>query len=154
MVIIGILLTVMVAVIFYQVILRYIFHNANTWSEELARYAMMWIVMLGSPVAFRRHKHISVDLFIEKVPETPRRIITFAMYAVTVYFLCMLFKGGLTMMLNARVQKSPGLHLNMAVMYLSTLVGPVLMTVYVIENLYNEIIAPVLTRRRGGEDTV
>ncbi len=148
MILIGILMGIMVVDIFYQVVLRYVFRNANTWSDELARYSMMWIVMLGSPVVFRRNQHIKVDLFIEKVPPKFRKIIKFTLYVVMIFYLAVLFKGGLTMTINASVQLSPGMELNMAVMYASILIGTVLMILYILENMFKELFAPAAENGR------
>jgi TRAP-type C4-dicarboxylate transport system permease small subunit len=148
---ISFLLAVMVVTIFYQVVLRYIFHSANTWSEELARYSVMWIVMLGGPMATRRHKHITVTLFIEKIPIWPRRAIQLFMYIVMLIFLIVFFRAGLIMSINGTKQFSPGLYLNMGIMYSSTVIGAVLLGIYVIEDMVKTVILPAVEDVRGGK---
>jgi TRAP-type C4-dicarboxylate transport system permease small subunit len=37
----------------FQVVTRYILHNAPVWTEELARYCMVWGGLLGATVAFK-----------------------------------------------------------------------------------------------------
>jgi len=39
----------------YQVIARYLFFSPPIWTEELARYAMVWAGLLGASAAFRAH---------------------------------------------------------------------------------------------------
>lgn len=41
------LMSVMTVVIFVQVVMRYVFHNSLTWSEEFARYCFIWLIYLG-----------------------------------------------------------------------------------------------------------
>ena len=72
--ILGISMAVMVAVIFYQVILRYVFHNSNIWSEELARYLMCYAVLFGAAIAVRKGSHLQVDFLINMLPERARCI--------------------------------------------------------------------------------
>ena len=46
------LLSVMVLAILFQVIARYVFANPPFWTEELARYALIWCGTLGAALAF------------------------------------------------------------------------------------------------------
>jgi TRAP-type C4-dicarboxylate transport system permease small subunit len=46
---------VMVGAAAYQVVARYLFEAPPAWTEELARYAMVWTGMLGASAAFYSH---------------------------------------------------------------------------------------------------
>ena len=48
------MLTLMVLAILFQVVARYVFARPPFWTEELARYAMIWCGMLGAALAFWR----------------------------------------------------------------------------------------------------
>ena len=37
----------MVVIIFLQVVMRYVFNNSLTWSEEIARYIFLWQIWIG-----------------------------------------------------------------------------------------------------------
>src|SRR5205814_1523973 len=50
----GTMIAVMVLAILFQVVARYAFARPPFWTEELARYAMVWAGMLGAAAAFRR----------------------------------------------------------------------------------------------------
>ncbi|GAJ01698.1 unnamed protein product, partial [marine sediment metagenome] len=60
----------LVVIILYSVFMRYILNMAPTWSEELARYLMIWIGLLALSVALKEGKHIGLTLGIRKVPST------------------------------------------------------------------------------------
>ncbi len=60
-------LVAMVAVIFMQVIMRYVFNNSLTWSEELARYLFIWQVLLAASVATRKNIQIRIEMFSQKI---------------------------------------------------------------------------------------
>lgn len=49
-----VILTAMVAIIFIQVVMRYVFNNALSWSEELARYLYVWSTWVGVSYSARR----------------------------------------------------------------------------------------------------
>ena len=60
---------IMVIVIAYQVVLRYVFHASNAWSEELARYLFIYDVFIGSAIALRKNSHLQVDVFLNLMKE-------------------------------------------------------------------------------------
>ena len=55
-------LFVTVFLIFFQVIMRYVFNNSLTWSEELARYIFIWQCWLGTSLACRDKRHIKITI--------------------------------------------------------------------------------------------
>ncbi len=60
-------LAITVAVIFLQVIMRYVFNNSLSWSEEFARYVFIWQIWLGASVSLKEDAHISVDVVSGKL---------------------------------------------------------------------------------------
>jgi TRAP-type C4-dicarboxylate transport system permease small subunit len=55
-------LGVTVALVFLQVIMRYVFNNSLYWSEELTRYIFIWQIWLGASIGLREKKHIKVEV--------------------------------------------------------------------------------------------
>ena len=51
-----------VCLIFLQVVMRYVFNNSFSWSEELARYVFIWQCWLGTSLAFREKRHIKITI--------------------------------------------------------------------------------------------
>ena len=51
------LLIAMTIVVFSQVVARYIFEAPLSWSEELARFLLMWLSMLSAAYAFKTKSH-------------------------------------------------------------------------------------------------
>jgi TRAP-type C4-dicarboxylate transport system permease small subunit len=51
-----------VAIVFIQVIMRYVFNNSLSWSEELTRYIFIWQIWLGASMGLRDKKHIKVEV--------------------------------------------------------------------------------------------
>lgn len=46
----------------YQILSRFVFQNPAEWSEVLTRFTLIWMVFLGSPMAFRQGAMVCVDL--------------------------------------------------------------------------------------------
>ena len=59
--------TLMVVVIFAQVVFRYALAHPLAWSEELARYLFIWATFFGASVAFYEGTHINVTYFVERI---------------------------------------------------------------------------------------
>lgn len=53
--------------IFVQVVLRYVFNNSLSWSEELARYIFIWQIWLGTSISMRNNEHIRMDMLANKL---------------------------------------------------------------------------------------
>ena len=51
-----VLFSVMIAVVFYEIVVRYVFNAPTFWAEPLARNAMIWMVMLGLAVGIRQKR--------------------------------------------------------------------------------------------------
>ena len=59
---------VQVIVIFSQVVWRFVFNNPFSWSEELARYLQVWLILLTSSVCVRKGRHLAVDYATHALP--------------------------------------------------------------------------------------
>ncbi|MDT0595170.1 TRAP transporter small permease [Glaciecola petra] len=70
----GILLAMMVLMIIAQVGFRYILNDSLTWTEELSKFAMVWIACLVAPWAYLHHLNVSIDMFHEALPKGMQRI--------------------------------------------------------------------------------
>ena len=81
---------VMLVVMIYQVILRYVFAHATAWSEELARYLFIFQVMLASAIGIRRNSHLQIDALIHLLKPRWRMLSTVISTLIGVVFLCFL----------------------------------------------------------------
>lgn len=57
----AMVLALMAAVVIYQVGARYLLGRPPSWTEELARYLQVWLVLLAAPVCLARGLHLAVD---------------------------------------------------------------------------------------------
>jgi len=60
-------LTIMVVVIFTNVIMRYVFNNSLSWSEELARYLFIWFSWMGVSAGLKDGAHLRVEILTTKL---------------------------------------------------------------------------------------
>lgn len=62
-----ILMTLLVLDVIWGVITRYAFGQQAKWSEELARFLLVWVSLFGASVAFGLKAHLGLDYFAEKL---------------------------------------------------------------------------------------
>lgn len=119
----------------YQVVLRFIFHNTNSWSEELARYMFVWLVYLSAAYAIYKNAHIKIDAAVKIYPKKVRKYVPilgnviFLVYAV----LVTIYSADYCMDILASQQVSMGLHVKMAYMYAAIPIGHALMSLRLLQ---------------------
>lgn len=59
------------ALVFAQVLTRYVFLYSVPWMEELTRFLMIWMVLLGTAVAVKQKQHIVIDV-VDIIIKSPR----------------------------------------------------------------------------------
>lgn len=74
------------ALIFVQVVSRYVFNNTVTWSEQAGRYLFIWLVFLGLPILYRHGEHVGFTMVVEKMPRKVQSVI-----GIVVDLLVMMF---------------------------------------------------------------
>ena len=67
-IVIALLLALMVVLVFGNVVLRYGFNSGITVSEEVSRWAFVWLTFLGAIVALKEHGHLGSDMLVSRLP--------------------------------------------------------------------------------------
>ncbi|TDR56541.1 TRAP-type C4-dicarboxylate transport system permease small subunit [Halomonas ventosae] len=106
----------LIGVITLQVVSR-VFFTAVGWTEEVARFLLVWITFLAATLAFRRGRHIAVSFVVDALPGLPRRLARIAALLVALGFLLALIAIGWEYMQVQSFQKSASLRLSMTWVY-------------------------------------
>ena len=64
-ILVAALMGAMGVIAFMAVFYRFVLHDPITWSEEAARYMMVWVTFLGAGYAMGKGRHIGVTMFVE-----------------------------------------------------------------------------------------
>ena len=90
-----VLMAALVAAVSWQVISRYVFSSPSSWTEEVARFLMIWIGLLGASYAFRTRVHLGLDLLPKKLTGRSGEMLKLFTLAVIVLFsVTVLIVGG------------------------------------------------------------
>ena len=68
------LLAAMVVMVFGNVVLRYGFNSGITFSEELSRWAFVWMTFLGAIVALKDNGHLGTDMLVGRLSTAGKKV--------------------------------------------------------------------------------
>ena len=122
-----VLMLTMVAAILIGVFFRYVLNSALPWPEELARFAMIWLTMLGAGLVVRYGGHIAVTFVVNRLENWPKLIVGWLSRILVIAFLLLLLWYGVDMTDRAGRQRSAALEWSMSVPNFAMPLGAVLM---------------------------
>lgn len=93
-----ILLALMVVIVFANVVSRYYLHISLAWSEEIARFMLVWLVFLGSFLAYIHDEHLGLDILVKTFPPLLRKIVAIGANLLVIFALYAVMEGGYLMM--------------------------------------------------------
>ena len=132
------LLTMMSAIVIVQVFSRYIFNFSFVWAEELVRYMMIWMVMIGSALVQIKNEHIRIDFFPILAGPRGRRIMEIFFRLCTLALLAIITYKGFKVSYFNRLFESSGLRINMVWPTLAIPLGAILIGSYTLVGLVTD----------------
>lgn len=115
-------------IVFLQFFTRYILNDSLAWTEEIARYGLMWVVFIGGAMVTRRNTHIAVELMSNVMkPGLPRQILLAAVDFLKLGFLAFLAYVSVTIIDRMGIQRMTVFDLSMSWVYAGVSFGCFLM---------------------------
>jgi TRAP-type C4-dicarboxylate transport system permease small subunit len=127
-----VILSAMALAVFLQVMFRYLINAPLFWTEEFARYCLIWASLLGAAAAMKRGEHIAVRFFMDRFPSTLRRTLSVIAWLSIIGILVIVFLGGIKLVVVAQAQISPALRISMSIPYMAIPVGSGIMLFHAI----------------------
>lgn len=148
--VLNLVLIVAVALLLLDVVLgvftRYVMGEQAKWTEELARFLLIWVSLLGSAVAFGSKAHLGVDFFVSKFHAEGRKVTAVFVHLVVLFFAIAIFLyGGGQIVIDAleMEQTTPALGWKMGYIYLALPISGFFMVLFTIENLIETWVTPI-----------
>jgi TRAP-type C4-dicarboxylate transport system permease small subunit len=148
------LMLCLVGAVLWQVISRYVFTSPSSWTEELARFLLIWIALLGGVYAFRTGMHLGLDILPKKLTGRPGRMLKiFTLLMVLLFSVAVLVTGGANLVILTWElrQYSAVLGLPMALVYTVIPVSGTLICIYALAAFGDEDIGRPLAAAPGGD---
>ena len=138
--ILVIIMSLMVINVLWQVFSRYILANPSSFTDELARYLMIWVGVLGAAYVAGKGNHVAITYFSEKFsPKNYRKVRVFIHLTILVFALLGMLIGGSRLVYITLVlgQLSPALKIPLGLVYLVIPISGALIIFYKILDLKN-----------------
>lgn len=128
-----------VAVVFANVLARYVFSSPILGSVEYSRIAFVWATFLGAAMAMRRRSHIRFEFLADLLPKKARLALEVLLTIFIVAFLVFVVYQGYR--LTGRVQRTyfPASGLSQLYLYLPLPVGAGIMLIHSLAKLFEDL---------------
>lgn len=100
------------------------------WVEEIGEYSLAWVTFIGAAIGIRRGTHFAVHVVTHRLPLGLRRAIGVVQHALVAGFGVLLAVFGWQVSELNSQSYSPALNLNLRWLYLSSVVGAILIIIY------------------------
>ncbi|MFC6858727.1 TRAP transporter small permease [Zunongwangia atlantica] len=134
------LMSFIVLAVLWQVFSRYVLQNPSSVTEEIARYLLIWIGLLGAAYASGQQEHLSINILPPKLnPENRIKLMIFINILIIAFCVTVLIIGGgnLVLMNIELGQNSAALHLPLSVVYMVIPISGVLIIIYKLNEIFN-----------------
>lgn len=128
------MLAVMTVLIGWQVFARFVMGDSLSFSEEISRFLMVWLVLLGSAYAARNGRLMKVDILETVVSDRFRPVVLLLAGFVSILFYLVLVVFGFMIMSAVSYQLTPATQISMSIPMAALPVGGVFL---VLNTLYN-----------------
>lgn len=105
-----VMLVIAASIGMYQILTRFIFHEPAEWSEISVRFALIWMVFLGIPMAFREGAMVCVDLLYRKSGPRLRRVLDLVAAVAGLVLIAVMIWFGSDYAWRTRFQTVPGIE--------------------------------------------
>ena len=145
------MMMLMAALVFANVVSRYLFAHSVNWSEEVARYLMVWITFLGAGLAMREGQHVAIEYVQGLLP--PRLLPWWrgAVALIILAFLALLTVIGFQFADFAGRQRTPVLGWSKGAMYLAIPIGAMVFGLHLIFIFRSFVTAGVMPEEEQAE---
>ncbi len=131
----GLLIGAIVLITLAAVWWRYVINDPLSWTEQISRILFVWVTFLGAAVLYREKSHITIDMFLDMMPETLKSAMVWLIEIGVLLFIVVLFIYGLKLSLDTLPQRFGALDISPASFYFAAPVSAALMMLFFIERL-------------------
>lgn len=134
---------------------RYFFNFGFSWTEEVMRYSMIWLMMLGSVSCIYRVEHMGIEVLEGMVRPSRVRFVKSALYSVAAIFCVIILIYGTPLALRNAAQTAPASEIPMIIPYAALPIGSALMLIQIALSWFSgferDTDGPVIPNTLGAE---
>lgn len=118
--ILVLILSAMVVNVIWQVFTRFFTDSPSSFTDELARYLMVWLGLLGAAYVAGKNEHVAIDLIAKKASTKGQQLIAqlIRLSVLSFAFFVMVIGGGRLVYITFKLEQfSPALQIPLAAIY-------------------------------------
>ncbi|CAH0525071.1 TRAP transporter small permease [Vibrio hippocampi] len=131
------LMWIMVAAVVWQVFTRFVINSPSTFTDELSRYLMQWVGILGGAYVYALKRHLAIEVLVTKLSPKRQHILSIIISVIVFIFsVIVLVYGGMNVVQTTLKfnQVSPSLvffgsNLPMGYVYLSAPISGIIIAI-------------------------
>ncbi|PVE21272.1 C4-dicarboxylate ABC transporter [Microvirga sp. KLBC 81] len=128
--------SVLIGVVTIQVLGRVPGFPSPSWTEEVARFALVYLVAFSCGVAVLRGELVNVDLFVGPLPESVRRVIDRIVDLIIFGFAIAIIPGAYDYVAGSIGERARSIDIPMVVIYVVTLIIPISLAFFSLARLF------------------
>lgn len=140
-IILVILMVAMTISVVIQVFSRTVLNVSPSWTEEVARYMLVWITFVGASLGAKRGAHMGVEAFTMILPKKVQKAVAAITWLICAAFTAITCVNSISILQlqMATGQVSAAIQLPMWIPYAGVTVGMFLMTIRFIQSFVNTV---------------
>ncbi|MCD6376238.1 MAG: TRAP transporter small permease [Caldisericaceae bacterium] len=98
------LMALMVVDVSWQVFSRFVLNAPSSYTEEIARFLLIWIGLLGASYAYKAKAHLGIDVLVKKFPPAAEKMAYVGMHIISGLFALIVMIGGGIRLVNLALE--------------------------------------------------
>ncbi|MBV40139.1 MAG: hypothetical protein CMM23_16015 [Rhodospirillaceae bacterium] len=134
-----VILAVMTGVVVVSVFCRYVLNDALPWSEEIAKFLMVWLTFMAAPVGLSRGAHVAIEAISGNLKGRARQALLAIIFMLVIWLMVVFVDAGSFLTWNARIQRHSTVDLSILYVYVAMPIGCAAVAVVALEYLLGAI---------------
>ncbi len=138
------------AVVAVGVFWRYVLNDALSWTEEVAKLAMVWLTFTGAPLALVAGGHVAIEMLPRLLPRRLRHLLLTLVLLIVAVVLAVMVWRGTTFAWNGRTQVVAMLgDVSMAWVFAAIPIGSLVMLLVAVEQAARHLLHAIAPERHA-----
>ena len=118
-----VLLAIMLGIIVAAVFFRYVLNDAIPWSEEIAKFVMVWMTFIVAPVGLKTGAHIAIDALANRIQGRLYFLLQVWIFSAVILLMLMFVDEASFLTWNARIQRASTIDVSILYVYIAMPIG-------------------------------
>jgi TRAP-type C4-dicarboxylate transport system permease small subunit len=133
------ILAIMTGIVVTSVFFRYVLNDALPWSEEIAKFFMVWLTFLAAPVGLSRGAHVAIEALSARLSGRINQMLQAIIFILIIWLMVVFVDEGSFLTWNARIQRHSTVDLSISYVYVAMPIGCAAIALVALEYLLGAI---------------